>query len=284
MLVLSSTSDLLRVVTTTTADIEVHASWVDLSGSTTTPGRTNTAAITSATTTTVVASPASSTYRNVKTLTVTNVHASTSNTVSVILTDGSIVSDLIKTIALPAGYSLQYNEGAGFGVYDTNGRIMQNVSTTSTPTVNTLNTVVLSSDVTNNNGTANTIQDVTGLSFAVTAGQTYWFRVVCDYTAAATATGSRWSINGPGSPTRLAYFSQYSLTTTSVTTNTGLTAYDLPAASNATSAATAGNVAIVEGYITPSSNGTVIVRHASEVLSSAITAKAGSTLQWMRVL
>ena len=283
MLVLSSTSDLLRITTSAASDVEVHASWVDLSGSTATPGRTNTVSITTATTTTVVASPASSTYRNVKTLTVTNVHASTSNTISVLLTDGTNVSDLI-TAVVPAGYSLQYNEGTGFAVYDTNGRILHNVSTTSTPIVNTLNVVVLSSDVTNNNGTANTIQDVTGLSFSVTSGQTYWFRAVCDYTSAATATGSRWSINGPGSPTRLAYRSSYSLTTTSETVNSGLTAYDLPAASNATSAATAGNTAVVEGYITPSSNGTVIVRHASEVLSSAITAKAGSTLQWMRVL
>ena len=34
------------------------------------------------------------------------------------------------------------------------------------------------------------------------------------------------------------------------------------------------NVAVIEGTITPSANGTVIARFASEVLSSAITAKA----------
>jgi hypothetical protein len=59
MLVLASTSDLLRVVTTSTADTKVHATWCDLvdAATTATPNRTNTTSITSATTTTVVGSP-----------------------------------------------------------------------------------------------------------------------------------------------------------------------------------------------------------------------------------
>ncbi len=40
---------------------------------------------------------------------------------------------------------------------------------------------------------------------------------------------------------------------------------------------TAGNLAEIEGFITPSVNGTVIARFASEVLNSAVTAKAGAT-------
>ena len=63
----------------------------------------------------------------------------------------------------------------------------------------------------------------------------------------------------------------------------GATAYAIPAASNASSL-TAGNVAIIEGVITPSASGTMQVTHASEVISSAITAKAGSMCQWMRTL
>jgi len=60
-------------------------------------------------------------------------------------------------------------------------------------------------------------------------------------------------------------------------------AYDNPAASNATSAATGGNIAIIEGFIRPSANGTLIARFASEVANSAITAKAGSIVQYMAV-
>lgn len=282
MFVLTSTSDKIRLITGAAVTLEVHSSWVDRSGSTITPGRTNTE-ITTATTTDVVASPASSTQRNVRLLIVRNAHASSSNDVTIQHTDGTTVVDLFK-VTLAAGYTLHYEDGVGFYVVDNNGRRIANTTNTQPATVNVLNTVVLASDVTNNNGTANTIADVTGLSFSVTAGVKYWFRAVIDYTAAATTTGSRWSISGPGSPTRLAYWSQYSLTTTSITTNTGLTSYDLPAASNATSAATGGNIAVIEGHITPSSDGTVIVRFASEVASSAIVAKAGSVLQWMQTV
>ena len=150
------------------------------------------------------------------------------------------------------------------------------------PATGTMTIVTLGSDVTNNNIVANTIADVTGLSFAVTAGNTYWFEFVIPYTAAATTTGSRWSINGPGSPTALSYRSEYTLTATSITVNCA-TAYDIPAASNATSL-TVGNVATIWGFIKPSRDGTVIARFASEVSSSAIVAKAGATLRYIQVL
>lgn len=155
------------------------------------------------------------------------------------------------------------------------------LATASLPTTNAMSTVVLASDVVNNNASANTIADVTGLSFAVTTGNTYWFRFVIAYTSAATTTGSRWSISGPASPTLLNYHSIYTLAATTITTNNA-TAYDIPAASSATSL-TAGNIAVIEGIIKPSGNGTVIARFASEITSSAITAKAGSVLFWQQV-
>ncbi|HEX7484391.1 MAG TPA: hypothetical protein VF281_04560 [Candidatus Saccharimonadales bacterium] len=139
------------------------------------------------------------------------------------------------------------------------------------------NVVTLGADVTNNNATANTIANVTGLSFPVVAGTTYRFKALINYTSAATSTGSRWSINGPATTT-LSYTSKYTLSATTETTNFA-SAYNVPAASNAGSLTT-GNVARIKGVITPSANGTVTVRFASGVASSAITAKAGSTLMW----
>ena len=68
MLLLASTADLIRVVTGSSGTVEVHASFVDVAAGVITPGRTNTPTITTATTTTVVASPAASTQRNVKLL------------------------------------------------------------------------------------------------------------------------------------------------------------------------------------------------------------------------
>lgn len=60
-------------------------------------------------------------------------------------------------------------------------------------------------------------------------------------------------------------------------------AYDSPAACNATSVV-AQNLAIIEGIIKPSQNGTIIARFASEVSGSAITAKAGSVCYYQQTL
>lgn len=151
------------------------------------------------------------------------------------------------------------------------------------PVAAAVQSVVLAADVVNNNASANTIASVTGLGFPVKAGKKYQFRFEIAYDAAATTTGSRWSITGPAGGT-MRYRSEYSLTTTTRTLNDGLNAYDTPAASNATSAATGSNIAIVEGFIEPAASGTVTARFASEVSSSAITAKAGSVCYFHEVL
>jgi hypothetical protein len=112
MLLLTSTADLLRVVTSAAVPIDVHASWVDNSASAVTPGRTNTA-ITTATTTTIVGSPASATQRNIKTLQLRNKHASTPCDVTVQHTDGGTIVELYKK-TLAAGQTLQYIDEQGF--------------------------------------------------------------------------------------------------------------------------------------------------------------------------
>lgn len=120
MLLLASTSDLVRVITSHAAQIEVHASWVDLSGTTVTPGRTNTTAITTATTTTVVGSPGASTARNVKHLNITNGHASQSCTVTVEHTDGTTVIELMSFTLLP-GENMIFGEEGRWVHRDYNG-------------------------------------------------------------------------------------------------------------------------------------------------------------------
>lgn len=294
MLLLASTSDKIRLTTSSTANIDVHASFADYDTAVTTAsdratfGRQNTT-ISTATTTDIVNSPGNATTdRSVKTITIRNRHALTSNTVTVIHTDGTNAMELISVV-LVAGYQLCYDEGAGWSVRDNNGKMIQNSSTTSAA-VSGLNLVVLASDQVNNNGTANTIQDITGLSFDVVSGEGYWFKFKIIYTSAATTTGSRFTINGPGSPTWLGYRSSVGLASagtagTDSFTETNSATYDNPSASNLTSPTASAaqlNTAIIEGFIQPSSNGTVIGRFASEVLSSAITAKKGSTIEWYR--
>jgi len=279
---LATTSSVLRLITSSTANIDVTCNWVETNTGGQTPGQ-QLVTISSATTTTILAAPASGTVRRAVGLYVVNRHASVANTVTLQVFDGTTAFKIFE-VSLSAGWVLFVGEDGRPAVFDANGRALSNDQLGNlAPTVNTLNVVVLASDVTNNNATANTIADVTGLSFSVNAAETYWFQFNIFYTSASGTTGSRWSIQGPASPTLLSYRSAYTLTTTTETLNVGLSAYDLPAASNATSLATA-NFSTVEGFIRPSASGTVIARFASEVSSSAIVAKAGSVCRWVRTL
>lgn len=187
-------------------------------------------------------------------------------------------SDFWRVILQPRETAV-YSKANGWEFRDSFGSLKGTTSGYYTPVSNTYQEVFLGSNVINNNAVANTIQDITGLSFPVVANTGYYFRFVIHYDAAATTTGARFSISGPASPSLLDYRSVNTLTTTSQTFNEGLNAYDLPAASNATSVLV-GNIAIVEGWIVPTVNGTVIARFASEIANSAITAKAGSFVMY----
>lgn len=120
MINLASTSDLIRVVSSHAAQLEVHASWVDLNGTTVTPGRTNTPHITTATTTTVVGSPAASTVRNVKHLNITNDHASQSCIVTVEHYDGTTAIELMAFTLLP-GENMIFNAEGRWAHRDSQG-------------------------------------------------------------------------------------------------------------------------------------------------------------------
>lgn len=134
---------------------------------------------------------------------------------------------------------------------------------------------VLAADVTN---ATVTIADVTGLSVAVQAGQFYHFRAIVPFTSTLLTNGSRFSITGPASPTSLVYRSSVPTGAAAQKLNEGLTAYNLPAATSTDSLLT-GNLAIVEGIIKPSVDGTLKVLFASELAAgNSITAKAGACL------
>lgn len=186
-----------------------------------------------------------------------------------------LVLDTKNTAGDPTGVNgaMYYNSNLGkFRCYE--GGAWTNCITAPSPQT----VVTMPSDVVNNNATADTLATATGLSFTVVSGTTYHFSALINYTAATTTTGSRWTVTGPASPTTLSYISTNTLTATTQTVNYAA-AYGVPAAANAGSLTT-GNIATVEGIIKPSASGTVSIQFASGVASSAITAKAGSTLTW----
>ena len=120
MLLLTSTSDLVRITTlTATTTIEVHASWVDVNGATVTPDRLNTR-ITTAATTTIVPSPAAGTKRNVKALYITNNSVGTSCDVAISHTDGTNAVELMEFVLLP-GENMGYREDGSWVHRDQNG-------------------------------------------------------------------------------------------------------------------------------------------------------------------
>lgn len=209
---------------------------------------------------------------------VRNTHATLPANILIQLTNGATTVTLAGSSLAP-GESARYTPQEGFVISTSSGfpKVSQAIAT---PVTSAVITSMLSGDVVNNNAVANTMQDVTGLSFNVSANSTYWFEFNMPYTSAATTTGSRFSVSGP-TFSLLSYRSRYPLSATTETISYGST-YDFPAAANASSLLT-GNIAVVEGFIKPTSSGIVTARFASEILNSAITVKAGAFVRSMQV-
>lgn len=120
--------------------------------------------------------------------------------------------------------------------------------------------------------------DIPDLSFIVTAGITYRFYATIPFTSSNQTNGSRWTINGPAT-SFLSYTSRYTFSSNSETYNYA-NIYNFPTDANNNSNA-GGNLAIIQGMITPSANGTVTVRFASELgTPNSITVKKGATLEY----
>src|SRR5580693_1449267 len=127
MLLLTSTSDLVSVVTSSNAELDVHASYADYNGTLVTPGRQDTI-INSVTTTTLVGSPSGGITRNVKCLMLHNKDSASSNIVKVTHTDGTNTPVLFQYTLL-AGETLQYWDGSGWSVMDANGGLKTSART-----------------------------------------------------------------------------------------------------------------------------------------------------------
>ena len=281
MLILSNTTDKIEVVlgaTVSTNELQCVTSWRDRTSTTFVAGRniTNTNSITAVD---ISGSPTASTQRIIDHINIYNRDTSTADVT--VKYDANGTEYILFSTPLSTGEMLEYSEGKGWVVFNSIGSqkvsLFNGVNTTSSR----MAVAVLTSDVINDNGTANTMQNVTGLSFPVEPGR-YYFRFIIRYSSAATTTGSRWSIafanGGTGS---LQFRSEYTLTATSRTTNEGLSTEDAPAASNASSL-TSNNMAIIEGYCIVTIGGTLQARFASEVSGSAITAQQGSLVFYQK--
>jgi len=122
MIILKATTESLQIATTTTADIDYSISYADITTTSFTPS-TNEGKITTATTTTALAAPAAATQRQIKLITISNVHASASNTIAILKSISATLYKLTPTITLLAGETMQYMDGAGWTYYSATGAV-----------------------------------------------------------------------------------------------------------------------------------------------------------------
>ena len=122
MLNLISTNNLIRIITTSISNIEVHTSWVDYNSSTgqVNLGSQNTPNITTATTTTIVPVPPVDVIRNVKAIYATNVSTNANTRVVVEHFDGVNAVELMGFILLP-GENMTFNEEGRWNHRDAQG-------------------------------------------------------------------------------------------------------------------------------------------------------------------
>lgn len=124
--ILDATTKSLELVTTTTAGIDYVVNYADHTSSAFTPG-SSIGKITTATTTTILAAPGSSTQRQVKGITLRNISATTSNTVT-LQVDVSATNHEIYKRVLAAGESIDIDANSQVRVYDASGRKIESLA------------------------------------------------------------------------------------------------------------------------------------------------------------
>ena len=130
MLILHATTDIIRVVTDSAADVEPAVSVMETDNATPPviqdiPNLGTLASITTATTTTIADCTTANRRRNIKHISLYNHHASQATTCRVEFSDGTLVSVLMN-VSLLAGELLLF-DGARWIHYDSNGGIYPSV-------------------------------------------------------------------------------------------------------------------------------------------------------------
>jgi hypothetical protein len=259
MLNLAATTDKLQVTTDAAQNVDVHASWGDISGTTVSFGKTNTA-ITTATTTDVVAAPGASTVRNIKTLHIRN-KGSAAVTITVIFDQNGTDFELHKE-SLGAGEALSYVEGIGFFRYqpapgDKFCKLTADLAST----------------------TVTTMANVTGMNLPVLAGNYYKFKFNIIYQSAATTNGVRLGVTVPAF-TRFTGAADLPVSTAADGTANifrgHLTSSGDSVVGTGTPAVTTDFMGELEGIIVPSADGDIQLQYGAEVTTSAITMRQGS--------
>lgn len=132
MILLNSTSAVLQIASgLPPSQVQVQASWIDTTFSSSTPGTTNTI-ISTETTTTVVPSPADGVSRSLMSLAIQNTDPTYPVSISVQHYDGTTTVALFS-YDLPAGFTVHFDEGNGWYVVNAAGAIVTSGGGATTP-------------------------------------------------------------------------------------------------------------------------------------------------------
>jgi hypothetical protein len=265
----NSGTDKLQVVTSAAATVDAIASFVDttgVAGSNVTPGTQKTA-ITTATTTDVLATPGASTFRGLKALFLRNKHASLSTDVTVVFDANGTDYELFKTTLAP-GEVLEYTDELGF--YKA-----ENTALMSLTLRKTADQVF---------ATAASFADITDFTCPMLSGHKYSFEAFIFHITNATTTGAQFGVNIGAAPTLLiaggAHQITSSLTAAGFGASSAVTARDTAIVAETTGPGAVVATANIAGTIIPSADGTFALRATSEVtVANGLTVKAGSLLR-----
>lgn len=271
MLQLADINDKLELGRSSSANIDVVASYVDHTTATDdVVGSKQLSAFSSAATDDIVSAPGSGVIRRIKLLNISNRHATTSCDVTVYYNDNGTQYTLFKATLQP-NETLIYIEGIGWFV----NRAVSAAN---------IAYAKLTSDL--SSATVTTMADATGLTLAVLNGQYYKFKFMVLYQSAATTTGIKLSVTIP-TVTRFGATVQGLVSTAADGTANiffgHITSSDDAVTATGTPAANTDHVAEVNGVIVPSADGNVQLRIASEVAASGVTVRQGSIGELVRL-
>jgi hypothetical protein len=291
MIILSNTTDKVQVFLTsavTTTELSCFVSYRDTTSTSITPIR-NVTLTNGVASVDLVGSPASSTQRIVDYLSIYNTDTSIAE-VTVRFVD-NVTYYKLCVIRLAPGEKIEYQDGEGFKVVS-NGYAIKTVTTYDGSTTESgFNMLKLNSDVIGNGGsaTAGFRLPLTNLAIPVKSLSVLYFRFFLLYNSNATTTGAAFQINGPTpdfistSQTFTSYQVEYTATSTSIAILLGNNTYNAGAVT-ATTAATSGNTAVIEGFVKTRIDGLLVPDLLVEVgAGQSITVKAGSFVQYQNV-
>lgn len=297
-MIIGGSGNLINLITSTSADIDVQASWTDKNSSNFNSGPKNTQ-ITAATTTTIVPTPASGDIRSLVSMKIFNINATGTNVLTVQHFDGTTTSRCWKG-ALEAGESVEY-DGKIFNFYNSNGYPVIISSGTTGPSGpqgdigpsgatgpqgaaggGDWTSAILSSDFTTNSATA---VDVTGLSFTPSTNKQYMIRGVFYLQTATTTVGPRPGLTWPTNLVDgVAQFSTTSSATTALTTNGNNNAAMLVAVGGLPVANSSYPGFLDASIITDgTTTGNFQVQLATETAGTNVKMKTGSFISWREI-